>query len=308
MEADNHEVNVQARKSSNLWLYIVLVFLALGIIGISIWLISVKNNMTNLLDEKEQQRIELVAELDSLLIEHNQIREAYGSLADSLVSKDSIIQANAVEIKQLLNTKWEYYKIKKKLSSLQRVAQGYVLQMDSLYMVNHELTEENLKIKEEIKIEKRKNKELEGLSEELSGKVTEASVLKVYNLTAEPVHLKGNGKEVVTDKIRRTERIKVCFTIGENTIIEPGSKDIYIRIAQPNKEILAKGRGSEYTFTYHGETLQYSMNETIDYQNEAIELCLRWDKRSTKEMEVGLYHVDIFEGDNNIGHTIFELK
>lgn len=308
MEADNQEVNVQARKSSNLWLYIILVLLALGIIGISFWLISVKNNMNNLLDEKEQQRIELVAELDSLLVEHNQIKESYGALSDSLLTKDSLIQANALEIKKLLNTKWEYYKIKKKLSSLQRVAQGYVLQMDSLYTVNHELTEENLKIKEEIKIEKRKNKQLEGLSEELTSKVTEASVLKVYNLEADPVHLKGSGKEVVTDKIRRTERIRVCFTIGENTIITPGTKNIYIRIAQPNKEILAKGRGSEYTFMHQGETLQYSMHEAIDYQNEAIELCLRWDKRSTKEMEVGLYHVDIFEGDNNIGHAIFELK
>ncbi len=308
MEAPTPEMNVQAPRNSNRWLYVILIVLALGIIGMSFWLLSVKKNMTDLLGEKEQQRMELTMELDSLLVEHNLIRESYGELSDSLATKDSVIQANAVEIKKLLNTKWEYYKIKKKLSSLQKVAQGYVLQMDSLYTVNHELTEENLQIKEEIKIEKRKNRQLEDLSEELSGKVGEASIFNIYNLEALPIHLKGSGKEVATDKIRRAARIRVCFTVGENTIIEPGKKTIYIRIAQPNSEILVKGRGEDYTFLHQGEMLQYSMTETIDYENEAIDICMRWDKRSTQELKPGLYHVDLFEGDNNIGHTLFELR
>ncbi len=308
MEAPTPEMNVQAPRNSNRWLYVILIVLALGIIGMSFWLLSVKKNMTDLLGEKEQQRMELTMELDSLLVQHDLIRESYGKLSDSLATKDSVIQANAVEIKKLLNTKWEYYKIKKKLSSLQKVAQGYVLQMDSLYTVNHELTEENLQIKEEIKIEKRKNRQLEDLSEELSGKVGEASIFNIYNLEALPIHLKGSGKEVATDKIRRAARIRVCFTVGENTIIEPGKKTIYIRIAQPNSEILVKGRGEDYTFLHQGEMLQYSMTETIDYENEAIDICMRWDKRSTQELKPGLYHVDLFEGDNNIGHTLFELR
>ena len=55
--------NSAAPKNSNLWMYILLIVLALGIIGLSIWLISVKRNMSELLTEKEMQRIELVSEL-----------------------------------------------------------------------------------------------------------------------------------------------------------------------------------------------------------------------------------------------------
>lgn len=308
MEDQINENQNQQPKNSNLWMYIVMIVLALGIIGVSIYMLSMKKNLNELVEEKDKQRVELAGELQLLLFTHDSVRTAYGELSDSLYVKDSLIQANAEEINQLLNYKWDYYKIKKKLGRLQLVAQKYVLQMDSLYVVNTELTEENIQIKEEIKIEKRKNKELQGLKDELTDKVDEASVVGTYNIKANPVRVKGGGKESVTDKIRRTDRVRVCFTVAENAIAEPGKKTIYVRIAQPDKEILAKGRGEEYTFMHQGETLQYSIKKEFNYINEAIDFCIHWNRRETLELQPGLYHVDIYENDHNIGTTTFELK
>lgn len=307
-ENQNKGIQDNKPKNNNLWMYIVLVVLALGIIGLSVYMLSIKKELSGLVAEKEAQRLEIVEELNVLLQEHENTKTAYGQMSDSLFVMDSVIQANAKEIKNLLNYKWEFYKVKKKLSRLQTVSQNYVRQMDSLYRENTALTEENLQIKEEIQIEKRRNQNLKEEKDELSGKVEEASILGSYNIKANAVRVKGNGNETITDKIRRTDRLKVCFTLSENSIVETGKKSIYIRIAQPNKEILAKGRGDKYTFEHKGETLQYTMKKDIDYQNESIDICLRWNKRQTIELEIGVYHVDIFDGDNNIGHTVFELK
>ncbi len=71
---------------------------------------------------------------------------------------------------------------------------------------------------------------------------------------------------------------------------------------------MAKGRGLEYSFEFQGEQLQYSITENIDYQNQAIDLCMRYQLRDTQELEPGVYHIDIFEGNYNIGHTTFVLK
>ena len=308
MEDQNIEIQDQQPKNSNLWMYIVMIVLALGIIGLSVYMLSMKKNLNELVAEKDRQRVELAGELQLLIFTHDSVRIAYGELSDSLYVKDSLIQANAKEINQLLNYKWDYYKIKKKLSRLQTVAQTYVLQMDSLYTVNSELTEENIQIKEEIKIERRKNRELEGIKDELSEKVDAASVVGVYAVQANPVRVKGGGKESETDKIRRTDRIRVCFTVSENAIAEPGNKTIYVRIAQPDNEILAKGRGEEYTFMYQDEMLQYSIKKNFTYQNEAIDFCIHWNRRQSLELQTGIYHVDIYEGDHNIGSTTFELK
>ncbi len=295
-------------KNSNTLMYIVLVILALGIIGLSIKLLSVSKEIKVLKVEKEQQKIELQKELDSLVAQHEKIKMEYGELSDSLAVKDSIIEANAKEIKKLLNTKWEYYKVKKKLARLQKIAQTYVRQMDSLYTVNHELTEENLKIKEEIKLEKQKNRQLEQVKEKLTEKVEIASTLHAYNTKATPVHIKGNGKERATDKVSRVDKIKVCFTIGKNDIVEPGTKTVYVRIAQPDKKILVKGRSDKYSFIFKGEKLQYSIKKDFDYNQESIDMCVYWTRRSTQELKPGLYHVDLFVGDNEIGHTTFTLK
>lgn len=308
MEAQENKMQTPQKSSSNLWMYIVLVILALGIIGLSVWLISLKNNMKDLVTEKELQRIELQTELDSLVIQHERMKVAYGEISDSLIIMDSVIQANAKEIKQMLNFKWEYYKIKKKIDRLQVIAQGYVRQMDSIVTINQELTQENLQIKEEIKIEKRKNQQLEEQTEVLADIVTTAAILNVYNLTAMPMHQKGGGKQVETDKIKRTDLVKVCFTLGENKVVEPGNKTIYIRIAEPNKEILSAGRTDDFSFDFNGEKLQYSATETVDYQNVSQEVCISWNRRSTKELKPGLYHVDLFLENNNIGHTTFMLK
>jgi hypothetical protein len=308
MENQNNIKQEKKKGASNLWMYIVMVIMALGIVGVSLWLLSVKSTMNELLAEKEVQKQELEMELDNLITEHEKIKVAYGEISDSLVVMDSVIQANAKEIKQMLNFKWEYYKIKKKMSRLQVIAQGYVRQMDSIVTINKDLTEENLQIKEEIKKERRKNRQLEEQTEELSDIVVEASALTVYNLKATGIHKKGSGKEVETDKIRRIDLIKVCFTLGENSIIEPGDKDIYVRIAQPDKEILVKGRGSEYSWNFNGEVLQYSIKESVKYENYAVDMCVRWHKRKSLELKPGLYHVDIFEGDNTIGHTSFTIR
>ena len=294
------------------WLYIILGVFALLIIGLSIWLISIKSNLTDLKIEKEVQKVALQREVDSLLTIHNQVKREYSSLVESvdaqLMEKDSVIQANANEIKRLLDTEWEYYKIKKKLTQLQTISQVYVRQMDSMYTVNRELVEENERIKEEFNIEKKRNQQLNKVKEELADKVETAAILRAFNIEATGMRQRGSSKEIETDKINRTERIKITFTVAKNAIVKAGEKTIYLRISQPDGKVLIKGRGDEYSFIYKGERLQYSIVSTIQYQNTDAAVSVYWDKRDSQDLQKGIYNVDIYEGDHLIGNTVFSLR
>lgn len=308
MENTNQKSD-NGKAKFNIW-PVVSVFLILAVVGLVIWLSLTRSNLNQLLEEKELQRVELRQELDSLLNEHEKVKVAYGDLSDSLVVKDSVIQANAVEIKKLLNTQWEYYKVKKKLSQLQEIAQGYVRQMDSLYRVNEALTEENIAMKQDIAELKDAKAAVEKDREELTKQVEIASVLKAYNIEAGGIRLRSGGsKEVPTDKAGRIDKVKVCFTIGENAIVPAGERMVYVRIARPDKEILTKTKGDNYTFPFQGDTLQYSIMKTVNYENIPLEICLDWYKQySSQDMLEGLYHVDIFADDNVIGHSTFTLR
>lgn len=258
--------------------------------------------------EKEAQRIELQGELDSLLLQHEEIKASYGELADSLSVKDSLIIANAKEIKSLLNYKWEYRKVQKKLDRLRVVAQNYVSQMDSLYTVNQSLVEENLNIKRRYNSEQRKNIVLAKEKEQLAEKISEASVLEAYNIEATPIYVKRSGTEVETSKARRVSKIKVCFTLGKNVVLPSGTKDVYVRIARPDTKILSPGIAEDFVFEYQGEQIQYTMYQQVNYDNEALRLCLEWIKKYEDiEMLEGTYEVIVFADGQEIGTASFVL-
>ena len=122
------------------------------------------------------------------------------------------------------------------------------------------------------------------------------------------IHVTGSGRERKTDKIRRIDKIKVCFTLGDNKITPPGSKNIYVRIARPDKKILTISESDEYSFVYNGNKLQYSAMKVVDYQNKSLTVCVYWTPRVAQKLIPGTYHVDVFEGNFNIGQTSFKLR
>jgi hypothetical protein len=297
------------RKDQQKLIYLISIIVLLALLIIfGVLYFNKKSEVKSLTSEKEQVRSDLQSELDALLFEHDQVKMDYGILADSLMSKDSLIQANAQEIKQLLNYKWEYFQIKKKLDQLRVVAQGYVYQIDSLYTVNRELQEENVRIRESYMTERQRNIGLTQEKQKLTERVSEAAVLRAYNIQSSGIRYRG-AREEDTDRARRTDALRICFTIGENSLIAPGQQELYIRIARPDNVILIYDESDEYTFTYLGNKLQYSLKHTIDYKGSTQDVCLNWRKRNTdEETMAGRYRVSIYANGNLIGESAFELR
>ena len=286
---------------------VLMILLVLVIIVLLIWIFFQKSHLNKLISEKELEKTELKYELDSVIREHNKIKEAYGTLSDSLSAKDSIIQANAIEIRKLLDTEWEYNKARKRITALQKIAQGYVHQMDSLYTINRELTAENEKIRQDFKTEQNRTQTLIKDKEQLSEKMNQAAVLKAYDVTATTYKLKGGDKEQPTNKASRTDRVKVCFTIGENPLVKSGKKLIYIRITRPDNVVVIKSKYD--TFVFNGQTVPFSIRQDIDYTGTAMNLCVNWTKRNTDEPAMkGKYTVTVFTEEKEIGSGTFELK
>ena len=175
------------KKSQPIWLYAILGALAIVLAVLLVRNVNMKSDLKQLEAEKEMQRLDFQAEVDSLMKVHNELKESYGDLSQELAEKDSIIQADAVEIKKLLDSQWDYNRIKKKVAQLQEISQRYVRQMDSLYTVNRELVAENERIREEYQNERRQNTNLTRQKEELTNKVNQAATMKLFNYSAQAV-------------------------------------------------------------------------------------------------------------------------
>ncbi|NVO03675.1 MAG: hypothetical protein HXX09_13345 [Bacteroidetes bacterium] len=294
--------------------YKITIAILLLIIAALTWqLVTTKIQVKTIIVEKTKEitkATELQSELDALMAEHEKIKKEYSSLSNKLSEKDKIILDNAAEIQRLIASQSDYRKIKRKLELLRGITQGYVHQIDSLFTVNKVLKDENVKIKGDYQKEQNKNEELVKDKDILNTKVTQASVLKAYNITSVGIKTKSNGKkEIDADKAKRVDKIKVCFTLSENLIIPSGKKTIYVRIARPDNLILTKGSGDAYSFEANGTKLQYSLKQEIDYQNKAQNLCMYWEKADKKaEAMTGRYYVTVFADGIQIGESSFELK
>ena len=299
------------RKKTNqpLWLYALLGLLAIALVFFIVRNSSLRTDKEALEAEKEMQRLDFQAEVDSLMKVHNDLKESYGELSQELAEKDSIIQADAVEIKKLLDSQWDYNRIKKKMTQLQEISQRYVRQMDSLYTVNRELVAENERIREEYQNERRQNTNLTRQKEELTNKVNQAATMRISNYTAQAVRFKGSGKESGTDRASRAERIRIDFTVAANELSKPGTKLFYVRIADPKRAIISKGSGDEYSFKANGETLQFTEKVRVNYDGKETAVRAYYTKPDAYELMPGTYFIDVYEeGGKVIGQTTVDLK
>ena len=259
--------------------------------------------------EVENQNMELQSELDSLLAEHNRIKEQYGELSDQLSEKDSIIMASAAEIEKLINSQADYNRIKKQLARLQNISQEYVKEMDQLYQENKALKEENQQVRADLEQEREVTRTMQKNNEDLSQKISNAATYKAYNIKSGGYLVRNKGTEEPTDKASKVKRIKTTLILGENSLIEPGPVNVYCRIAIPETgKVLTMGSGDTYSFVHNGQRLQYSCKTVVNYNNKAENVTLDWDLMSDDKAIKGQYSVQLYTDDQFLGETLFTLR
>jgi hypothetical protein len=307
IDKTNPENSKNMSKTSNENVYKGTILALVVIIGVlTFLLITSRQSLREVSTERttvSEMNVELQEELNSVLEEYNFVKNEYDSV---LTVQDSIIQANAQEIQRLITQQSDYHRIRRQLNLLREITQNYVLEIDSLHTENRVLKAENVEMQQEIQRFTRETRVLSESKEELEGKVEIAAALRAFQIQADPIRLRGGGREEETDRARRTDRIRVCFTVGANPVASTGSKNAFVRIADPSGKILRVGDDDTYAFIHGNDTLQYSVRGQFNYQNSDTDVCVYWDKR--EDFPEGMYLVSIYTDEFRLGETQFSLR
>ena len=305
MENQGSKSPVKTGKNEMIYRITILV---LGLFVVVLAVLWVTSRQT-LKDVKHERQVayelnqSLQFELDSVLDEYYQVRLEYDSI---LLDKDSIIQASAREIQGLIARQADYNRIRRQLNLLRDVTQNYVREIDSLYTENRVLKAENVQMREEIQLVRQRTTELAQDKEALESKVEVASTLRAYQIDPFPFRLRGRDREHETDRASRVEQIRVCFLIAENPITPPGEYNVYLRIADPFGNILRYSDDPVYSFVHQGDTLQFSVRDSFNYQNSQLGKCLTWQRMD--EFEPGMYSLSLYTDEFWLGETALELR
>lgn len=257
-----------------------------GILWILIALLLASNLVTIWLYLQEKNKAaEQIVVTEKVIVEKDNIKSDLLSLQheyDNLKTNDAALQKEIDEkkayIEQLLKEaekhKGDSYiiaKLKKETETLRQIMIGYVHTIDSLGTLNKNLIVEKQNVLKELDNEKGKITNLNKEKDELKATIEKGSILTCFNVKATGVRLKNGGKkESLTTKAKRTDKIKVSFSLGENKIARAGEKTVYVRIITPDGKEMAKNYDESFKFTFEKSSGYYAGKAALNYANVEI--------------------------------------
>ncbi|MCX8113348.1 MAG: hypothetical protein N3E49_09215 [Bacteroidia bacterium] len=144
--------------------------------------------------------------------------------------------------------------------------------------------------------------------ERLEVKVKAASFLKAINFRF--ATLRENGKEDwdTEFRARRIQRLRICFTVLENEVAEPGTRTAYVVISDPTNKVITNFAQSSGYFTVMDTEQPFSTKAAFNYTRSAQEVCATYDRPEDQELYRGTYQVIVYCEGVEIGRGQFQVK
>lgn len=143
-------------------------------------------------------------------------------------------------------------------------------------------------------------------NKELTTKVNRAAALKAQNLKVLAVNSRGKAKEKDSYKAKRVDKLKMAFTLPENPLTREESKDIFVRVMDPEGAVLADNATGSGEFTIDGQESKFTTRESVAYTNNNQQVELVYDYSS--KFRPGKYSVELYSEGYKIGGGNFVIR
>ncbi len=298
----------KSRKKSGLLLFLLLSLAGNGVLFWMYW--QERDRAQTVVTEKET----VIVERENVKGDLVQLKEDYATLQTS----DKKIQAELDEKKEQIDQliaeadkhkgdAWYISKLKKETETLRTIMKGYVHTIDSLNIFNKTLLKENVKVRTQFLSEKEKANSLTKEKEDLEGVINTGSILKASGTKAEGIIVRAGGKkESETKKARKSDKIKVTLTIGENTLAKKGNRDVYLRVVTPDGKELSRALDDANSFSFNGVRGFFCARQSIKYDNKELPVTLYAE--SAKKFIPGKYILEVYCEQNLMGQTTLVLE
>ncbi|MDX9946948.1 MAG: hypothetical protein RBS38_06240 [Bacteroidales bacterium] len=284
------------KKSAPIAMIFTTVILAAALIFLVVMYFDQKNKMVEIETVLTQEKDSLANELRLMVHGYDTLKTDNDTLMSNLQKeKDRIVQLLSINASNVQLLK----KYRAEIGTMRDIMKGYIVQIDSLNTMNQQLMAENIGIKQQISEVQNSNVELTKVKEELTSKVSVASVIQAKDISAVTL----NKKRKETNRINNIDKLRICFTLRENPIATAGEKEVFMRIIRPDSLVITTS--PDNLFDFNGDKLVYSATRLVDYMNQDIEMCIFLD--NTGDFIEGTYSVELYLENNMIGRTTFAL-
>ena len=306
------------QNNSRFLLWAALVLVLLGINGVLFYLNTQKKTENEQLttqiqakDTKLQVQIKEYEDLKANYERQSQEMQKLGLNNDSLVARIAGINADLLKLRSFKAGSFsiaEQQRFKQRALNLESQLRKKDDQIAELRKSNENLYTETTTLKQ------RQNKLADTIStiaktnRELSEKVGVASRLQADNIHVSILTSKNKEKDDDKEefKARRVDRLKVTFNLARNDVSPKETKQIYLRILEPDGAALYNLSTGGGTFTVDGQEAFYTQKQDVVFDNTKQGLNFVYAKGG--DYKIGQHTVELYEGGALMGKTTFTLK
>lgn len=252
---------------------------------------DLKENLQKMLSMYELMEVDNEVMTDSIKAQKDKIQGLMTALEDA--KGDKVRYASQV------------YKLQKETETLRSIMKDYIRTIDSLNYANGTLTQNLENTLEDLENTQNTLSDVKKQRDVLSDKVNKGARLSASGFTTTGVKEKNSGGYKKTNRARNTTHIRSCFTVGKNVIASSGSKTLYLRVMTPGGTVLNTSQRNSFQ-AEDQKILLYSDKRTINYQNQATDVCVFYELK--EDAAKGNYSAHIYCEGVLIGTDDFVLK
>ncbi len=303
---ENQEQDQPIRKDSNKIYFLIAVILAL--LGTNTYLFfkdkKANDRIVTISDEKSRMQTEIdkiEAELDNA--SSNNIK-----LSEEMQSEQEIARKKIEELRTALKqgqlTQGQLAKAQEDIKQLRYFVTKYASDIDELKKLNANLTSERDELISTVDSVSSKALDLEKQNEELNTKVQAAAAIKTGNVSVTAFTVRNNGKESLVTRASTTKKLKINFSVVNNSLAEKGLHNIYLRVIDPSGNLIISDNGG--MFNSDDEELQYTYKTAIEFANDGRTYSVDWTHSGTYQK--GTYTVMLYSDGYTMGKGLVELR
>ncbi|MFC6096018.1 hypothetical protein ACFPVY_05120 [Flavobacterium qiangtangense] len=290
-------------QKNNSSLKAIIVVLAILLAGSLAYMYKIssdaKTTETALVKDKDTAMEELTllkTKLDAAIAENTSVSDELIAEREKVVKLMADLEKSKGDVASLKKIQAQYNALNSKFQAL--VKENGLLKDQNMTLVS-KVDSLNMALGEKIRF----NDTLVIQNENLAKTVEKAQKLIVMNLRTQAIKEKSSGREVVTERARRADKLKVCFSIAQNEVAQSGDKLYYVQIIDSKNNVL----GEKRVENFGDQTLTYSFTTTVAYENKSVDVCESLDNNGV-DFEKGTYFVNIFDKGTLVSKTSFTLK
>ncbi|PNQ72904.1 chromosome partitioning protein ParA [Hanstruepera neustonica] len=266
---------------------------------------------SKLYKEKNEQEVQLTKEKELVMNDLSNMAKQY----DLAIGENEVANAKLVEAKARIEGLIDSLKVSEaNVKSLWRYKSKYAAlqkEMDVLLAENDKLKVENELLATSLDSTKVRLEERTMFTDSLlvqntalAEVVENAAVLSTVGLKGFGVIERTSGKLIPTERASRADKIRVCFTVAKNSLVQAGDQELYVQVIDPNNNTL----GVNEQVAFGEKVLNYSLVSKFNYENANLNVCEFVLPKGDSKFEKGRYRVNVFNEKDLVSSSEFTLK